>query len=121
MRKEGFAVMRSQGGLALMPLERLWSLDERQQVALQLFECFLDVAGRYEEKLAVRVDEVDAPVRKSLVQSSLNSHRIIAEEDRVNVESKRHRRVPEFPDSVHGVEPSRHSNLHNAAAERPDV
>jgi hypothetical protein len=54
-------------------------------------------SARTGRKLATRVHEVDAPIREVLVQRRLETHRIVAEEQRVHVELEGDKGITQLP------------------------
>jgi hypothetical protein len=97
----------------------LWLLDELQQVANLLCQHGSDLRGRCEEELAPEVHLVEAGLGERLVQLVLECHGVVGEEQGVDIERERDRRITELADSVEGLKPSPASLNRGPPGDRP--
>ena len=104
--------------LALEPFECLWIVGEGKDVApFHAKQCSLHGRWRHVEELTVCVHKVHTPIRELPVQRVLESDRVIAEEQSMNVEPKRNRRVAKLTHSVERLQAPGESDLHHLVAE----
>ena len=73
------------------------------------------------EELSARVHAIDPLVSEALMQAGFNPDGVLREEQRMDVEPKRHRSVAEFADSVQWLKPAGHADLHDVRAKRADI
>ena len=73
------------------------------------------------EVLTAKIHQVYPLIGEVLVQQGFNADRILREEQGVNVEQGRHRRVTKFTHALHRVQPAGHTDFHDPIAEGPEV